>query len=164
MPIRQNIPIDKLDKVPRKVMAEVERAVENALRQSGKIILREVQRATKEAGAYATGGLYKSWRVTSGKKFIAVTNTMKYAGAITSGARWKGKMPNVRNIQKWVALKLPQVRPGNRRRVAFAIARTLKKNGLRGRNFITVAGQRVASQVNTLVATALRSAPSRSRV
>lgn len=164
MAIRQNVPIDKLDRIPRRVLAEVERSLERALQQSGKIILREVQRATKEAGAVATGGLLKSWRVDTGKKFIAVRNAMKYAGAVTSGATWPRRMPNVKKIRSWVALKMPQVSPGNRRRVAFAIAKTLKRRGMQGRDFVSVAGARVAAQVNTLVETALRSASSRSRV
>lgn len=164
MPLRQNVPIAKLDRIPKKVVAEVARSLERALQQSGKIILREVQRATKEAGAVATGSLNKSWRVVTGKRFVAVTNAVKYASAVTMGAKWPRRMPNVRKIQTWVSIKFPQVRPGDRKRVAFAIAKTLKRRGMKGRDFVRVAQERVAGQVNTLIETALRSAPGRSRV
>ena len=102
-------------------------------------ISRELGKALIEQGHEATGALINSFEWTiKGDSLIVSGN--KYWEVVNDGARFSGKQPPISALVKWVRAKGISDPNKTTRQIAFAIAQSIKKDGLQ-RNWTKTMGK-----------------------
>lgn len=132
MSARKSISFDDMVRLPRTMSKNLAKEMERATKQIAKVLLATANQQTASAGIKDTGLYAKSWKVVEFGRSAQLVNTAPYAGVIEVGAVYRGKGPPVSKIIPWVRRKLPGVLPQERKRVAFAVARKIKRTGLPG--------------------------------
>lgn len=117
-------------------------AVKTALTRSG-IPMARAETLRREI--VATSKFLNAWAVEPRSGGYALTNLSPEAGFIRWGRR-PGKMPPIRAIMAWVAIKFGKAGPEGRS-AAWAIAKKIAERGLRGRDVLRGIRLRLRQQV-----------------
>lgn len=104
-----------------------ERAIALAVREARRTSLRKIREiSAKQIGSY-TGGFQRGWTTRrSGKRGFILYNRAKHARFVEAGRRPGGRMPPVDAIRQWARSK-------GKAKLAFAIARSIAKKGIKAR-------------------------------
>lgn len=105
-----------------------------ALEQAGKDIIPHLQRRTMHSGAVVTRQFLDGWFVVRRGDLVAIGNRAPHAPFVEYGRR-PGRMPPIASIRRWVELKF-NVGGQRAERMAWAIARKISLQGVKGREII----------------------------
>jgi hypothetical protein len=112
--------------------------VKKLLNQTGQLITDKMIDTAIANGSLASGQLIRSigFKETSKNETTGITvSTVDYAKWVDEGRR-PGKMPPVQDILQWVKVKPVRARRLTQESLAWAIAKTIAKRGVRPRPFI----------------------------
>lgn len=158
MSARKVMSYNDMVRLPRTLSKNMAKEVERATKQIAKLLLSEAKAFTTAANVKDTGLYAKSWKVVEFGKSVQLVNTAPYAGVIENGAKFPGKMPPVRALMPWVRRKLPDVLPQERRSIAFAIARKIKRTGIEGKGIMADTLRYSEQQVTEILQAAIAKA------
>lgn len=115
----------------------------------------EVERQTVTRTPVNTGQLRQAWSTNVHKGAASVkgevVNPREYAIVMEKGRRPGAKMPPVDALQLWVVRKLG-VHPDEARQVAFLVARSISRKGIKGRKMLEEGYKAAEPTVNRLFA------------
>ncbi len=86
-------------------------------------------------GANNTGQFRRSWKTSRTSDGMTIFNSSSYAPTVEGGRRKGAKMPPSREIARWAQRRAGLSR-AEAERVAFVMARAIKKRGLKPRNIL----------------------------
>lgn len=119
--------------------AETKKGIKDVLRRVSLDILSESIKNLQEHGNVASGKLLKNGKFKLGRGgLFADVVYSGYAGAIEFGRR-AGKFPPVDDIAQWVRRKLRVMNRKKAKSIAFAIAKSIAKNGTKASPFLAPA-------------------------
>jgi hypothetical protein len=126
-------------------------AVKTALTRSG-IPMARAETLRREI--VATSKFLNAWAVEPRPGGYALTNLSPEAGFIRWGRR-PGRMPPIRAIMAWVAIKFGKAGPEGRS-MAWAIAKKIAERGVKGRDVLRGIRPRLRERVKIEVLTAVQ--------
>lgn len=87
-------------------------------------------------GAVNTANYLRRWKAVRTGEGAAVFNSAMYAGVIELGRRKGAAMPPIEQIARWAQRRLG-MKYDDAKKIAFVIARSIARRGLRGRFIMT---------------------------
>lgn len=121
-------------KIPSSIKKQILANAPKICEKIGKVLLNEAKAQTLAAGAVASKTYLKGWRVKRrGNLSMYLSNVAGYSGFVERGRGASTKMPPMSKIMFWAKRKLGITNLYRLRRVAFAIAKAIKANGVKGR-------------------------------
>ncbi len=134
MSAKGRISFEDMVKLPRTMSKGMAKEMERAVHKIGLYLLSEAIQFSNAAKLKDDTKLFrKSWKVVEFGRSIQLVNTAPYAAAIELGSKYPGKGPPIAALIPWVRRRLPGVRAIQRRRIAFAIAKKIKRDGIPGK-------------------------------
>lgn len=156
MSVKKTIPLSEITKIPRTLSKKATTSLERAVSAIGRLLLAEANSLSTSANIKDTGAYAKGWKIVEFAKSVQLVNTVAYAGVIENGAKYK-KTPPVKKLIPWVRRKMPDVRAIERRRIAFAIAKKIQKNGIEGKFILRQTIANTTARTRAILEMALRS-------
>ena len=102
--------------------------------------------ANGSEGAINTGGYRRQWRVAKIARGARLYNENPAASTIEGGRRAGGRMPPLREVERWARRRMG-LSADEARRAAYPIARAIARRGLRPRRVMTGALREMAGIV-----------------